>query len=227
MADTPERRPTDVAPTAERANRPAITSEDVDRSQARSAGGSATEETRRQASRLAEEARQRGKSMLDQQKGNAVNQLSGLASALRQTASQCQEREDQRTTGRALEQAANGLERIADALRSRDVDTLMEQAADLMRRQPAIFIGGTIAAGFLLSRFAKSSAQRPHGASYRGAGRSYDEEAYSGTEAYNPDAGASAGEGRSYVTSAHVNPGEVTAGRPGVPPVTPTGRRDF
>jgi hypothetical protein len=254
MADTPERRPSDVAPSAQ-ANRPAITSEDVDRSQAssatagtnqtsaRSGAGAKTEQAKEQAShmasqakeqaraqanRFAEEAKQRGRSMLEEQKGNAVSQLSGFASVLRETASKCAEREDQRTAGRALEQAAGGLERFADALRSRDVDSLMDQAARMARQQPAVFIGGTIAAGFLLSRFLKSSADRPHG-------HAYDDEAFAGRQSgssaatpgsYMNDSGAKAGEGRSYVTSAHANPNEVS-GRPVVPPVTPTGRRDF
>lgn len=258
MADTPERRPSDVAPSAQ-ANRPAITSEDVDRTQASSATAGAStraktdeardkashvadqareqatrmadqarEQARAQANRFAEEAKQRGRGMLEEQKGNAVNQLSGFASVLRETASKCAEREDQRTAARALEQAAGGLERFADGLRSRDVDSLMDQATRLARQQPAMFIGGTIAAGFLLSRFLKSSAERPHG-------HSYDDEAFAGHQgstgtatpgSYMNDSGAKAGEGRSYVTSAHVNPGEVS-GRPAVPPVTPTGRRDF
>ena len=222
MADTPETRPSGIAPSADRAGRPAATSGGVGRSTSASSRKT-SEEAKRQANRLASEAKQRGRSMIDQQKGNAANQLSGIASALRQTASQCAEREDQRTTGRALEQAASGLERFAETLRNRDVDSLFDQAATMVRRQPALFIGGTIAVGFLLSRFAKSSAERSS-VQYV---QSYDDEAYEG---YETDLGTSdrTDTGSSYVTSAHVNPSEVAASsRPVVPPVTPTGRRDL
>jgi ElaB/YqjD/DUF883 family membrane-anchored ribosome-binding protein len=228
MPDTPERRPSDVAPPAARATEPAIqppgagqqhSSASGDAAAAAKAQASAAgEQVRQQATQWAETAKNRGRRMLDEQKGNAVEQISGIARALHQSADQCMERDDERTAGRVLEQAAAGLDRLSDMLRSRDVDAMMDQATTLMRRQPALFIGGTAAAGFLLSRFLKSSNERSQGDGERRG------------EAHAGRAGGVSAEpsydGASYVTSAHVNPGEVS-GRSSAPPVTPTGRRDY
>lgn len=236
MPDTPERRPSDVAQPASRATEPSIqgTAGTGSRSSAGSEGTSDTtrqvketanqakEKVRQQAQGWAEDAKSRGRQMLDRQKGTAVDQISGIARALHQSADQCMSSEDQRQAGRVIEQAASGLDRLADTLRSRDIDAMIDQATSLMRRQPALFIGGTVVAGFMLSRFLKSSNERSE--DYEGG---YDE-AYVGRErgvAAEPY-GTSTDDDTSYVTSAHVNPGEVGS-RPSQPPVMPTGRRDY
>lgn len=226
MADTPERRPTDVAPPAARP-----TGGEVGRAQAATSSSVGTqrgkadevkEQTRQQANRLAEQARQRGKEVLQQQKGNAADQLKSIASALHRTAKDCESREAERGTGRLLDQAANGLDRLADSIRERDIDSLFEQTGRLMRRQPAAFIGATVAAGFLLSRFLKSSSER---SDYEYRGDEYD--SYGAEDTYDArETGAALG-GQPYVTGARANPGDVTATAPSVPPVTPTGRRDY
>lgn len=210
MADTPERRPTDTAPAAERAQRAAAAS-----AEAGGGNGSGGSDARR----MAEEARQRGRealeqqkrrgmSMLDQQKGKAADQLKSIASALHQTASECARHEERQTAGKVLEQAASSLEKAAESLRSADLEELMDQATRMVRRQPAMFIGGAIAAGFLISRFLKSSEHHYEG---------------EGSHAYRSGYG---GQGMPHVTSAHSDPDEILPGR-AMPPVTPTGRRDY
>lgn len=239
MPDTPERRPTDAAPPASRPTDPALQARTHDTDQrhagahARGSGDAAHkakeqarqagEQGRQQANRMANELKDRGMRMANERKDDAVTRIDGLARALHDAADQCKGREEQRSTGQLLDQAASGLDRLAEMVRSRDVDSMMSQAGELMRRQPAVFIGGTVAAGFLLSRFLKSSASRPYSDEV-----GYDEEAYVGVGA-RPDGASDMGtpSGDGYVTSAHVNPDEVTGGRPAVPPVTPTGRRDY
>jgi 23S rRNA pseudoU1915 N3-methylase RlmH len=230
MPDTPERRPADVAPPASRATQPTIhgnrpepagSSSDVG-SKASQAARESADQVKQQTSRLAEEAKKRGRRMLDEQKGNAVQQLSGIAKALHQSAEQCKDKEDQQTASRVLEQAATALDRMSEALRNRDVDSMIDQATTLMRRQPALFVGGSVLAGFLLTRFLKSSGERDGG--YRGG---YGESGGSREGGYSAEPTYDGrGEGASYVTSAHANPGEVS-NRPSSPPVMPTGRRDF
>lgn len=165
------------------------------------------EELRQQASSWAEDAKSRGRQMLQERKGNAAEQLSSIARALRQSADRCRQEEGQETAGRVLGQAASGLEQVSDMLRNRDIDSMMQQASSLMRRQPGMFIGGAVAAGFLLSRFFKSSGERPEGYQER-----YD-------EADEADVS-----GPHYVTSAHVDPGEVSAGDRSVDSSMPGGR---
>jgi len=59
-----------------------------------------------------------------------------------------------------IQRAADGLERFSDAVRHRDVSSLMGDAEDFARRQPAVFIGAGVAVGFMLARFLRSSSER-------------------------------------------------------------------
>ena len=61
---------------------------------------------------------------------------------------------------RTVHEAARSVEGLSDNLSSRDVNQLIGSAAQFARAQPALFFGGSVAAGFALARFLKSS-QRP------------------------------------------------------------------
>jgi ABC-type transporter Mla subunit MlaD len=60
-----------------------------------------------------------------------------------------------------VHEAAAQLEDVAERLRHRSVDELMEEIGSFARAQPAIFFGGAMLAGFALTRFLKSSGHRP------------------------------------------------------------------
>lgn len=217
MPDTPKRRQVETAPSADRATAAAGNPGETGRGNGgvAAAAGEAGEKARE----WTHEAKHRGRRMLDEQKHNVAEQIAGVAQALHKSAGECLEREDQRTAGRVLEQAATALDRLSDTLRDRDLNAMLDQATDLMRRQPAWFIAGSVAAGFLLTRFAASSRRRPAASSYaesgyQGAGDSMDRQGSS------PDA--------SYVAGAHADPGEIGRnGRGIVPPAMPSGRRDY
>ncbi|MDW6025903.1 hypothetical protein SAZ10_29505 [Mesorhizobium sp. BAC0120] len=51
-----------------------------------------------------------------------------------------------------VRQAADGLERAASSIRSRIIGEFVDVIDDFARRQPAAFFGGTVLAGFVLSR---------------------------------------------------------------------------
>lgn len=104
-------------------------------------------------------AKERGESMLEESKRALANEVGGIERALRRTASEL-EREHQRAAGRYAERAANSLEQISHALREQDLDALIERTEDFARREPGVFLGGAVAAGFLLTRFLKSSGRR-------------------------------------------------------------------
>jgi hypothetical protein len=213
MPDTPERRPTDVAPPATRQGGSTMQSGSGQTNSGQSASeqvSQAGEQIKQQASNWAQDAKNRGRQMLDERKGSAAEQISGIARALKQSAETCRQDESQQTAGRLLDQAASGLEQVSDMLRSRDIDSMMQQATTLMRRQPAMFVGGAIAAGFLLSRFLKSSSEHTEHSEH------YDE-AYEARQ-------SSYGGGPQYVTSAHVDPGEVAASNRTTDSTLPGGR---
>ena len=66
-----------------------------------------------------------------------------------------------------VRQAAEGLEHVSGAVRTRDLDDLVETVESFARRQPVVFLGSAVLAGFGLARFIKSSAER------RGASAGY------------------------------------------------------
>ncbi len=70
------------------------------------------------------------------------------------------------TVERTVREAARAVDGPSDNLSSRSVNELMDSAAGLARAEPALFIGGSVAAGFALARFLKSSAPHRSGAGY-------------------------------------------------------------
>jgi hypothetical protein len=66
------------------------------------------------------------------------------------------------------ETAAQKLRSAADYFNSHDVETMYRDVEGLTRRNPAVFVGGAFALGFLAARFLKSTSPRGNG----GYGRS-------------------------------------------------------
>lgn len=117
------------------------------------------QEAKERAGRLLDEAKDRARSAIDQQKEGLAQDVGDFAHALRASASDLQEH-NKGYVARYVEQAASGVEQIADTLHRQDLGDLVRQTEDFARRQPGLFIGGAVAAGFALARFLKSSADR-------------------------------------------------------------------
>lgn len=134
-----------------------------------------------QAKSMAEQARERAKehtqTVLDQQKSAAADQIGGLASALHQTADSLQQ-QNYGFVAQYTERAARSLEDMAESLRARDINELIGQCEQLARRQPALFVGSSVALGFAFARFFKSSAEQVYSAGDYGSNYSsaYDRE---------------------------------------------------
>lgn len=56
--------------------------------------------------------------------------------------------------GGAMRAAADRLDELSDSLRNQDLRGLLEQVEGFARRQPGLFLGGMVALGFALGRFA-------------------------------------------------------------------------
>lgn len=67
---------------------------------------------------------------------------------------------------RMVHDVADRVEHFADDLRNRNVEEMIDVVWDFARRNPRMFLGGAIAAGFMLARFAKSSAGHSPGRSF-------------------------------------------------------------
>lgn len=121
-------------------------------------GPGMTSTARQYAGDMASMAKEKSRSLFEQQKENALGQVGSVAHAIRNTASNLQG-EGQDQTAHYVQMIADQLESFGGRLRNKDLDTLLSDAQDLARRSPATFIIGSVAAGFLLARFLKSSAQ--------------------------------------------------------------------
>ena len=126
--------------------------------EARSELTGAADEVRAGAAEAARAGRERARSLFEEQKEAAAGRVHGFADALRTTARKLDE-EGAGASG-VTKRAADGLDRLASSLRERDFESFLHEAEGFARRSPALFVGGTVTAGFLLARFLKSSGER-------------------------------------------------------------------
>ena len=119
---------------------------------------------RQYADDMASRAKEKGRSLFDQQKESALGQVSSVAGAIRNTAQNLQG-EGQDQTARYVQLIADQLESLGGRLRNKDLDSLVRDAEGYARRSPGTFLVGSMVAGFLLARFLKSSSERQ---AYRG-----------------------------------------------------------
>jgi vacuolar-type H+-ATPase subunit E/Vma4 len=142
---------------------------------ARSVAKDIKDRARGAAATVADNVKESARSAASDQKNQAAERLSGFADALRTASSDLDQRGQSVASG-FVRQAAEGLEHVSGAVRTHDLDDLVETAESFARRQPVVFLGSAVLAGFGLARFVKSSAERRE----RGYGydpdRSYDPE---------------------------------------------------
>lgn len=110
---------------------------------------------------IAGRVREQATAQLSSQKTKATDGLGSVAQAVRQT-TQHLRNEQHDTVARYAEQAADQIERFSQRLKEKDVSELMNDAQQLARRKPALFVGGAFALGLIGARFMKSSAPDDH-----------------------------------------------------------------
>lgn len=99
----------------------------------------------------------------ESQKTKGVETIHGFARAITSAAD---ELEDQSPgVARSIRMAAEKVESFSNNLNGRSVDELLKASADFAKSQPFLFVGMSVAAGFALARFLKSSADSPSPAS--------------------------------------------------------------
>lgn len=109
------------------------------------------------ASEYAQQGREQAKGQIATQKERASGELHGISQALQKTAEQLKE-QDQEPIGRYADQASEQAEKFSNYLSERDAEQLLNEAKDLARNKPAIFLGGAVLVGVAAARFLKSSA---------------------------------------------------------------------
>lgn len=124
---------------------------------ARDAGAQAAD----QAKGLAQDARQQGAALAgavgdkvaataSAQKDSLADRLEDVAHAVHRSGEQLEGHQD--FIAHLVERGAAELSVLATTLRTNDLNGLMGGLQDLARRQPALFAGASLAAGFALSR---------------------------------------------------------------------------
>lgn len=112
-----------------------------------------------EASKLRDQATDRARSAAVTGKQRASETIDGLAQTVHETATKL-EQQTSPQVARYAHQAADALDSLSATLRTKDVDELVDDARQLIRRSPAIAIGAAAAIGFALSRFLKASSER-------------------------------------------------------------------
>lgn len=123
---------------------------------AASGAGEAKSQTAEQAQEYGRRVRERGEAAFEQGAGIAADQTRRIADALHAT-SENLARENQPGLAQYLSDAADGLNRFSNRFTRGDVEGLLREARDTAKRNPALLLGGAIAAGFLLTRFLRST----------------------------------------------------------------------
>ena len=119
---------------------------------------SATDALRRQASELAQDVGHELNKTGEDQKMRGADAIRHVARAIDSAASELESQSP--TVARTVHETARQVEGLSDNLSGRSVNELIQSATELARAQPALFIGGSVVAGFALARFLMSSA--PH-----------------------------------------------------------------
>lgn len=108
-----------------------------------------------------QQAREQGRHTAQQAKDRVGQEADKLANAERAAAKQLRQ-DDLPTLANYAEQVADGINRFAEKVRHKKVDEIVADVSEFGRKNPALFIAGSVALGAALMRFAKSSDHRDH-----------------------------------------------------------------
>ncbi|GFM69238.1 hypothetical protein OH708_11420 [Pseudomonas capsici] len=100
--------------------------------------------------------KQQGNAPFDQYRDTAADQIDNLANDAQSAASQISNN-DTLGLSRYVSEIAQSLNGMAEKLRGKNTDELLQDAGRLARDNPMLFIGGSVALGLGLSRILKAS----------------------------------------------------------------------
>lgn len=152
--------------------------------------GEAAQGLQDDAKALLDTAREQGAEHLEHYREGAADQIESLARSASSAAEQLQEN-DTLGISHYISDAADSLGDFAGSLRGKTADELLQQAGRLARENPALFVTGSIALGFGLSRFLRASSpdlttSASTSTSTSGWTRSSDDASYNGRDDFDP-----------------------------------------
>lgn len=116
------------------------------------------DDAKRSAEQAKTRAKQEASQRIDQGRTRAADELDTLAHAADAAAADLRD-QDRDSLSNIVGEMAHGISNFAESLRGKSADELIHQANDLARRNPAIFLAGSIAIGLGIARFAKVAKQ--------------------------------------------------------------------
>lgn len=139
-------------------------------------------------------AKAQATTFVDKRKDDAAQSVADLAKSLRDTLKQFEDRPNIRAFA---DSAADGLDQLAETIRSRSFNEIFGDVEQVMRRRPGTVAAATLVAGFLTARFIKSSAEgiRQAEMARRGGGRQQPASPRSGQAGRGSRAQAAPGSG--------------------------------
>jgi hypothetical protein len=114
------------------------------------------------ASQARETASGQAESRFSTGKTRATQTLGSVAQTLKSSSQQLRDQQ-QEGIGKYADQAANKLEEMSQYLENASLNDVARRVENFARREPAMFIGGAVALGFLGARFLKSSQRNQQG----------------------------------------------------------------
>jgi|GEM_PF-475483 len=115
-----------------------------------------------EANTLIDEAKDQGAEQYEHYRDLAADQLDSLVEGA-QSAASALEGKDTLGLSQYLGQLAGSLGSFADQVRDQSAEQLLQKGAQLARDNPAVFLAGSVAIGFGLSRFLRASGGGSHG----------------------------------------------------------------
>lgn len=125
----------------------------------------AVETVKEQVSAAAQPIADKARDLAEEQKQSGAERIQGVARAVHTAADDIGKQVPQ--LAGYIHSGAEQLERTSRLLRENSVDDLLQMTNRLAHERPLAFIGGSVAAGFVLARFLKSSG--PANAGTQGA----------------------------------------------------------
>lgn len=98
-------------------------------------------------------------SVAEDQKSQLADKLEDMAKAVHRSGEQLEGQQD--WVAHMVERGAAELSTLATTLRTNDLQSLLSNLGGLARRQPALFVGASMAAGFALTRVGRLAVSTP------------------------------------------------------------------
>ena len=119
-------------------------------------GGSGTSEAiRREAAKLQAQATEKARGYVDQGKARATGSLDDFARMMEEAADTVDEKLGEQY-GQYARSAASRLSGLSESIRGKEIEDMLADARELVRKSPAVAIGTAAAIGFALARVLKS-----------------------------------------------------------------------